>query len=174
MIVFDLRCDENHVFEAWFQNSDAYEIQAEKSQVECPFCGSNIVTKSLMSPNIAAKSNMKGNISATETTDISHIDHREDHMVAASANVPESMEASADDVKRALEHMHNTMAKYRNHVKKECEYVGENFAKEARAIHDGDAEIRGIYGEATLQETEELLNDGVDILPVPGLGKLDS
>ncbi|MBL4800903.1 MAG: DUF1178 family protein, partial [Emcibacter sp.] len=94
--------------------------------------------------------------------------------VAASANVPETMEASAEDVKRALEHMHDTMKKYRNHVKKECEYVGTEFAKEARAIHDGDAETRGIYGEATLEETEELLNDGVDILPVPGLGKLDS
>ena len=135
-------------------------------QVECPFCGNTNVSKSLMSPNISTKSNSGPRPEADFI--------RADHMVAASAHVPETMEASAEDVKRALEHMHNTMQKYRNHVKKECEYVGEDFAKEARAIHDGDAEIRGIYGEATLEETEELLNDGVDILPVPGLGKLDS
>lgn len=167
MIVFDLRCDENHVFEAWFRSSDAYELQAEDGQIECPFCGNTNISKSLMSPNISAKSNSSSSEKTPKFIP-------SDHVVAASANVPESMEASAEDVKRALDHMHNTMKKYRNHVKKECEYVGDNFAEEARAIHDGDAEMRGIYGEATLEETEELLNDGVDILPVPGLGKLDS
>jgi hypothetical protein len=168
MIVFDLKCKKNHVFEAWFRNSDAYEQQASDGHVECPFCGSTEVVKSLMSPNIPAKSNIKSDI------ELPLADFAADHMVAASANVPDSMEASAEDVKRALDHMHETMKKYRNHVKKECEYVGENFAKEARAIHDGLSETRGIYGEATLEETEELLTDGVDILPVPGLGKLDS
>ncbi len=166
MIVFDLRCEENHVFEAWFKNSEAYELQTLEGLVECPFCGSTDVVKSLMSPNIPLKSNSN----SKQITDLVSADHR----VAASANVPDTMETSSEDVKRALEHMHNTMKKYRNHVKKECEYVGENFAKEARAIHEGDAELRGIYGEATLEETEELLNEGVDILPVPGLGKLDS
>lgn len=166
MIVFDLKCENNHIFEAWFRSSDAYELQAEDGQIECPFCSSVSITKSLMSPNIGAKSND----SSIKLPDFI----TSDHMVSASANVPETMETSAEDVKRALDHMYNTMKKYRNHVKKECEYVGRDFAKKARAIHEGDAQIRGIYGEATLEETEELLNDGVDILPVPGLGKLDS
>ena len=166
MIVFDLRCESNHVFEAWFQNTSAFEDQAQEGQVECPFCGSTDIVKSLMSPNIPAKSN--------RTTEIQPEFISADHVVSASANVPETMETSAEDVKRALQHMHDTMQKYRNHVKKECEYVGDNFADEARAIHDGTAESRGIYGEATLEETEDLLNEGVDILPVPGLGKLDS
>lgn len=166
MIVFDLKCENSHVFEAWFQNSDAYKHQARDGLVECPFCGSSDIAKSLMSPNIPAKSNRR----AGKTPDFVAADH----MIAASANVPATMEASAEDVKRALDHMHNTMKKYRNHVKKECEYVGDNFAQEARAIHEGDAEMRGIYGEATVEETEELINDGVDILPVPCLGKLDS
>jgi hypothetical protein len=170
MIVFDLRCEENHVFEAWFRNSEAYEMQAEEGQVECPFCGCTSITKSLMSPNIAVKSNRNIEVNPDFLTP----DNRGSQIVAASANVPETMEASAEDVKRALEHMYDTMKKYRNHVKKECEYVGEKFASEARAIHEGDADMRGIYGEATLEETEELLNDGIDILPVPGLGKLDS
>lgn len=166
MIVFDLRCEDSHVFEAWFQNSDVYEAQVSQGDVECPFCGSANISKSLMSPNIAPK----GSSSASRSIEIVPSDHR----VAASANAPDSMDASAEDVKRALEHMHDTMKKYRNHVKKECEYVGEDFAKEARDMHTGDAENRGIYGEATLEETEDLLNDGIDILPVPGLGKLDS
>jgi len=170
MIVFDLKCEENHVFEAWFQSSEAYDTQVSEGQIGCPFCGSTAISKSLMSPNIPTKGNCKD----SETDKNAPILVDGDHMVSASANVPETMEASAEDVKRALEHMHETMKKYRNHVKKECEYVGENFAEEARAIHDGTAESRGIYGEATLEDTEDLLSDGIDILPVPGLGKLDS
>lgn len=170
MIVFDLKCEEKHVFEVWFQNSDAYDIQTRQGQIECPFCGSSNISKSLMSPNIA----LKGENHGPHRPDFQSFDDLSSHMVAASANVPESMETSAEDVKRALDHMHDTMKKYRNHVKKECEYVGEDFASEARAIHEGEAEIRGIYGEASLEDTEEMLNDGIDILPVPGLGKLDS
>ncbi|NOZ41699.1 MAG: DUF1178 family protein [Alphaproteobacteria bacterium] len=164
MIVFDLRCEDNHVFEAWFQNSDAYESQVSEGHIHCPFCGSSSIVKSLMSPNIVVKS---ASARPRETGG-------DDYMVAASAHVPETMEASAEDVKRALKHMHDTMKKFRSHVKKECEYVGENFASEVRAIHVGEAESRGIYGEVSLEETEDLLNDGIDILPVPGLGKLDS
>lgn len=166
MIVFDLRCEDNHIFEAWFQNSEAYEFQVCEDLVHCPFCGSRKITKSLMSPNIVIKNSEKN----AEMREIM----LDNPMMAASAHVPATMESSAEDVKRALEHMHNTMKKFRNHVKKECEYVGENFASEVRAIHGGEAESRGIYGEATLEETEELLNDGIDILPLPGLGKLDS
>jgi len=166
MIVFDLKCEGSHVFEAWFKSSDAYEQQVTEGQIECPFCRSTNVGKSLMSPNIPSKSKQ-------QTKNIPEF-ILPDNLVVASANVPETMETSAEDVKRALQHMHETMKKYRNHVKKECDYVGENFADEARSIHEGRSESRAIYGEATLEETEDLLNDGVDILPVPGLSKLDS
>ncbi|MBL4801547.1 MAG: DUF1178 family protein, partial [Emcibacter sp.] len=99
MIVFDLKCEDNHVFEAWFRSSDAYELQVEDGQIECPFCGSTCVTKSLMSPNIAVKSN-----SSSQKIPDFVPGSMGDHLVAASANVPETMEASAEDVKRALEH----------------------------------------------------------------------
>ena len=177
MIVFDLKCEENHVFEAWFQNSDTYETQAKNGQIECPYCGSSSISKSVMSPNISAKSNSSAK-SKSEDMASREIGSKDmvsgDHLISASANVPDTMAASAEDVKRALDHMHTTMKKFRNHVKNECEYVGEKFADEARAIHEGTAENRGIYGEATLEETEELLNDGIEVLPVPGLDKLDS
>jgi hypothetical protein len=66
------------------------------------------------------------------------------------------------------------MSKFRRQVEKSCEYVGDDFADEARKIHAGESEKRGIYGETTISETEELLEEGIDILPVPGLNKLDS
>jgi hypothetical protein len=54
MIVFDLRCEKAHVFEAWFPDSAAFERQRKKGQVTCPVCGATKVEKALMAPNIAS------------------------------------------------------------------------------------------------------------------------
>lgn len=55
----------------------------------------------------------------------------------------------------------------RETIEKHCDDVGENFAKEARAIHDGEAKARGIYGEASSKEVKSLIEDGIDIAPLP-------
>jgi hypothetical protein len=57
VIVFDLRCDGGHVFEAWFGSSGAYEEQRAGGQVRCPMCHSAEVGKAVMAPNVAAKGN---------------------------------------------------------------------------------------------------------------------
>ncbi|WP_242097563.1 MULTISPECIES: DUF1178 family protein [unclassified Sphingomonas] len=57
MIVFDLRCANAHVFEAWFASTTAYEEQAGAGQVRCPLCDDPDVTKAVMAPNVAAKGN---------------------------------------------------------------------------------------------------------------------
>ena len=59
MIVFDLKCGDGHVFEAWFGSTPAYEEQRAAGQVRCPLCDSGDVTKALMAPAIAAKGNRK-------------------------------------------------------------------------------------------------------------------
>jgi hypothetical protein len=168
MILFDIKCSDGHVFEAWFQNNESFEAQAEKELVECPLCGCTKTSKSLMAPNISS-SNLIENV-ATESLGSDH-DH---HKVMVSAHSPDTNEVGPEDVKRALEHMHNTMAKFRRQVENTCEYVGSDFADEARKIHSGEGEKRGIYGETTLRETEELIEEGIDVLPVPGTDKLDS
>ncbi len=53
MISYDLRCAKEHVFEAWFRNSDAYSEQVKKKTVACPVCGSTKVEKTIMAPRIA-------------------------------------------------------------------------------------------------------------------------
>ena len=60
MILFDLKCARNHVFEAWFPNSVAYEKQAKAGAVACPSCGSRKVEKAPMAPRIgkAAKASV--------------------------------------------------------------------------------------------------------------------
>ncbi|HPF46117.1 MAG: DUF1178 family protein [Alphaproteobacteria bacterium] len=167
MILFDIKCSDGHVFEAWFQNNDAYQTQVDSGLVECPLCGSTKISKSLMAPNISAGSE--------KNQDRGHYSNdQDDHRVMVSAHSDPTNQVSSEDVKRALEHMHNTMAKFRRQIEKSCEYVGTNFAEEARKIHYGEGEKRGIYGETTIRETEELIEEGIDIMPVPGSGKLDS
>jgi hypothetical protein len=57
MIVFDLKCADSHVFEAWFASSAAYEDQRTRGLLMCPVCGTSDVTKAVMAPNVAAKGN---------------------------------------------------------------------------------------------------------------------
>lgn len=57
MIVFDLACDNGHVFEAWFGSTDDYEKQKAGGLVSCPMCNSASVEKAVMAPRVAAKGN---------------------------------------------------------------------------------------------------------------------
>ncbi|MEL7105633.1 MAG: DUF1178 family protein [Pseudomonadota bacterium] len=59
------------------------------------------------------------------------------------------------------------LAKLRDEVEKNSDYVGMNFAAQARAMHDGDAPARPIYGEAKLDEAKSLIEDGVPVAPLP-------
>tara|TARA_B100000287_G_scaffold243973_1_gene229375 strand:+ start:754 stop:1176 length:423 start_codon:yes stop_codon:yes gene_type:complete len=52
-------------------------------------------------------------------------------------------------------------------IEKNCEYVGDNFEKEARAIHFGDSPERSIYGKTTLKEAKSLYEDGIPVTPLP-------
>jgi hypothetical protein len=63
--------------------------------------------------------------------------------------------------------MMEVMSQVRAHVEETFDYVGDAFAREARAIHEGESEERGIYGEATPQEVTELVQDGVPVAPLP-------
>ena len=57
MILYDLKCHEAHVFEAWFENSNSFSQQRKKKLIRCPFCNSFKISKSVMSPNVSSKSN---------------------------------------------------------------------------------------------------------------------
>lgn len=75
---------------------------------------------------------------------------------------PPDLRAPATDRERAL-------AELRRKVEENADYVGLNFATEARAIHEGDAPARSIWGEAALEDAKALLEDGVPVAPLPGL-----
>jgi hypothetical protein len=81
-------------------------------------------------------------------------------VVGAKKTVP-------DEAAGKAEMMMQAMGRLRRHVEENFDDVGDAFAKEARAIHEGRAEDRGIYGQATPKEVRELVEDGVPVAPLP-------
>ena len=138
MIKYALVCDHAHAFEGWFSTSADYDDQRERGLVDCPVCGSRVVSKQIMAPAIAGtKAQTRGEAGGMEAT-------------------PEMRSV-----------MMEAMSRVRAHVEENFDYMGDSFASEARAIHDGRSEQRGIYGEATPAEVKSLVEDGVPVAPLP-------
>jgi hypothetical protein len=144
MIVFDLRCHRDHVFEAWFASGEAFDEQSKAGAVACPLCGSAKVAKALMAPAVA------GTRRSEEPTERG----------AAPAQQPATY--------------FNALKELREHVEKTCDYVGPRFAEEARKMHYGESEKRNIYGEATDKQAEALREEGVDCHQIPWLPGQDA
>lgn len=139
MIRYSLKCRDGHEFESWFQNAAAYDALAASGQVECPVCGVRDVTKTLMAPAVAVKS---------------------DAVTAPPAR---------PDLSTPANPLEEAMTALRRQIEEKSEYVGMNFATEARRIHQGDAPERAIYGEARPEEAKRLIEDGVPVAPLPFL-----
>lgn len=83
--------------------------------------------------------------------------------VARTDKAPMAVSNTMPDAARFRE----MLRQYRQKVMAEADYVGDRFAEEARKIHFEEVEARGIYGEATRDEVADLLEDGIDFLPLP-------
>ncbi len=140
MIRFNLRCQKSHEFEAWFKNSEAFEQQSVSRKVVCPQCGSKKVTKALMAPSIST----------------SRFKQKKDDKVESR---PMAKMLESD--------YRNAVRKIRQHIVENSEYVGDRFTEEARKIHYEEAEKRGIYGEANSDDVAELIDEGIDVMPIP-------
>ncbi len=167
MIVFDLKCEQGHQFESWFRSSSAYEDQKTAGLIECPFCGSVEVEKAPMAPNVAAKGNQKADVPAPAQT------VTEPAPVALAASAP-TMAAPSPELRQLAEKAAKAMADLQQHVEKNCEDVGKSFAEEARKIHYGESEERGIYGESSLEEAKDLIEEGIEVMPLPGVRRTDA
>ena len=150
MIRYALSCDADHGFEAWFGSSDAYDDQAGRGLVECPFCGSHTIRKQIMAPAVT------GTRKSTATVDV-------------PAENPDSanVHSSPDTARQMQTMMREAVKAVRSHVSETFDYVGDAFAREARDIHEGRSEKREIYGEATPAEVRKLKDDGVPVAPLP-------
>ncbi|HEY2889929.1 MAG TPA: DUF1178 family protein [Dongiaceae bacterium] len=144
MILFDVKCAKGHVFEAWFRDSNTADRQMGRRALACPTCGNTKTAKAPMAPRIGKKGGTA--VAKTEATE----------MAAMSAK------------------LRKELGELRTKVESNCDYVGEKFAEEARKIHYGETDPRGIYGETSKDEARALADEGVEFARIPWLPRHDS
>ncbi|MCX7962705.1 MAG: DUF1178 family protein [Burkholderiales bacterium] len=144
MIVFDLRCPEGHRFEGWFGSAEDFETQRASGLIACPNCGRDGVERM---PS-AVRLNL-----------------------GASPPGPRAEEPGArgDGRRDPFSEAHLLYSRLLDELLARSEDVGEAFPAEARRIHRGEAPARAIRGQASLEEHEALLEEGIPVvrLPIP-------
>ncbi|HEX8166179.1 MAG TPA: DUF1178 family protein [Beijerinckiaceae bacterium] len=163
MIRYALACDRDHEFESWFPSSDAYDAQRARGLVECPLCGSAKVEKQIMAPRVARtdKGTGLGPGSGPSLPVPVPAPAGPDIRDAPAAPQPVAMFSEKERELRAM------VKALREHVEKHAEHVGGRFPDEARRMHYGEIEHRSIYGEASPGEARELIEEGIEIHPLP-------
>ncbi len=145
MKVLDLHCAHTHSFEGWFASEDDFQDQLARGLLECPVCGDNAIAKLPSAPRLNLSSGAEPEQSRAVSTPANQGD--------VASLPPAAMQAAW------LHMVRQVMA--------QTEDVGERFAEEARRIHYGEADERAIRGQATRAQTEELLDEGIAVVPLP-------
>lgn len=143
MKVLDLRCGEQHVFEGWFASEDDFVAQNERAEVACPLCGDTAVIRLPSAPRI--------NVGR----------HPEPAQTPTS---PPSAPPSAESMAMTLQ---SQWLRAVGHVMSTTEDVGERFPEEARKIHYGEVEERGIRGRASQEDAQALRDEGIEVMAIP-------
>ena len=138
MIKYNLICKCKKTFESWFSSSAEYEALRRKQLINCIYCDSVSVKKSIMAPNLSSKSN----------------------------KISKKNKLEKKIVKQLLD--------FRKYIEKNCKNVGDNFPQEARSIHYDKKTSKGIYGRATPEETDELLEEGIEVTTIPWVNKSEN
>lgn len=146
MIVYDLLCEEGgHRFEGWFGSSADFDGQQARGLIACPDCGSAQVGKALMAPNVGRKGNQK----AAEP-------------VKAPVPAPAAPPALPPEARAMLQ----AVAALQAEAIKSSRWVGDTFAKDARAMHYGEKESAPIHGRASAEDVQEMLEEGIGVAPL--------
>ena len=138
MIKYNLVCGCGKDFESWFSSSTEYDVLKKRKLVNCIYCNSTSVKKSIMSPNLPVKSQKKSKKVQLE-----------------------------QNIKKEL-------LNFRRYIEKNCKNVGDNFPQEARNIHYDKKTSKGIYGKATQEEANELLEEGIEVGTIPWINKYEN
>ncbi len=148
MIAYDLCCERDHSFEAWFKDAATFERQAKRKLLSCSICGSQKVKRALSAPAIAGTRSQNTAVPAK-----------------AYATHPDASKLAA---------LMEQLGELRKQVEANADNVGENFAEEARKIHYGEVEKRSIYGETSDKEAASLAEEGVEFARIPWVRRGDS
>lgn len=155
MKVLNLGCGQSHVFEGWFASEEDFQTQLARGLIECPMCGDRHVEKRLSAPRLNLKTQGSDVPASRPSTPV-------DTTPAAGQQpaLPAVLQAKMLQAKM-LQAMRELVAN--------TEDVGERFAQEARRMHYGEIEHRGIRGRTTVDEAVALADEGVELLPLPDL-----
>jgi hypothetical protein len=175
MKVLDLQCRLGHSFEGWFGSQDDYDAQRERGLVTCPVCNDSEITKKLSAPRLNLGHGTASNLGPGQGAEPAGAGsaaggpqaRAADVSFAASPAASTAAPALPDLPPDALQQMQAALMKVVRHVMANTEDVGTQFAEEARKIHYGEREERNIRGQATREETEALIDEGIDVLPLP-------
>jgi hypothetical protein len=157
VIRYALVCDQSHEFESWFRSSAAHDEQVARGLVACPLCGSAKVQKALMAPALAKS------------------EKRAAPPPAPQGEKPDEKQGERPDkapvvmVSDEERELRTKLRELRAHLIKNADYVGESFPDEARRMHYGEIEHRSIYGEASPDDAEALIDEGIEFHPLPRL-----
>lgn len=150
MKVLNLQCAQRHDFEGWFASEDAFQQQFDSGLLSCPLCGEQRVHKMLSAPRL-------------------NLGH---------AREPQPAAAAAAEGQLTLGHaapgseLQGRLMRALRDIVQATEDVGERFAEQARAMHHGDIEQRNIRGRTTPEVAMELIDEGIEVLPLPALPAL--
>lgn len=160
MIRYSLGCDQGHAFDSWFRDSAGYDTQVAGGLVACPVCGSTMVAKAIMAPFLAPAGQTASAAVAPAAV------KREESAPAPSASEAPAPVVLASDKDREMRAMLRAMRRF---VEATSDDVGRRFPEEARRMHTGEIEHRAIRGEANGEEVRALLDEGVEVHPLPTL-----
>ena len=171
MKVLDLQCSHHHSFEGWFASLDDFESQLARDLVACPLCADTVITKKLSAPRLNLNTSRGDRETSTNASSAATAQNAEG---ASSGPTNQASEASVAALPGAHEvanlepaQLQAALLKMVRHVVANTEDVGQNFSEEARKIHYGEAQQRNIRGQATPEETEALIDEGIQVMPLP-------
>ena len=174
MKVLDLQCSHSHVFEGWFGSEEDFQSQLTRGLLTCPMCGDASVSKKLSAPRLNlhtargerdASQAQAASSNGTASAPVSTTDTASDAAaLSTAAPVLPSLQEVANLEPAQLQ---AALLKMVRHVVANTEDVGDSFPEEARKMHYGETEARNIRGHATPEETEELMDEGIAVMPLP-------
>jgi hypothetical protein len=186
MIHYSLKCSHGHAFDSWFQSASGYEKLRDSGMVSCAICGDTDVEKAMMAPRVRpARSQASRSEDSANGNDLpppnSDTNSGADGSTVGSTvggppgNINNAVDPSVNEqhisgrgaLSAPSTETQRALAELRAHVEANTVDVGSDFAAEARAMHTGDAPVRAIRGEARPEEAKSLMDDGVQVVPLP-------
>jgi len=165
---FTLKCAANHTFDGWFQDRESLHKQIEINLVECPYCGSTDVEKMLSVPQLNSPKMRRNprpeDIAPPAASSEQRLPDNMHAFTEPAAAMPQQVQENLTAMRMMIKHIQNT-------VESEFKHVGNNFASQARKMHNGEIEAENIYGQCSEEEREELRDDGIDVFALPELPK---